>query len=140
MDRKDSNTNGEPQHISCVWFDELLNYLKANHPGFELTKLAADLDCHRERIRKIRQGESVLTLADVDVLRKKYGVNLLFLTDHREPFQLSGELSIVNEPNVNYGTDLKKENNQLRDQLSDKDKIIEMLEEKLGLAKHRKAS
>lgn len=127
------DTSLPAKHESCIWFDELLGWMEDNYPGFRLDKLADDLGCTTNRIRDVRKGKSVLDLKDLEVLRRKYGVNILFLTDHRQPHQLSGELSVVNEPGVQYGNDLKKENEMLRHALSDKEKLIELYEEKLGV-------
>ena len=120
------------QHISCKYFDELLRYLESEHPGFTLNRLADDLGCTTNRILRIRKGDGILTMHDLEVLRKKYSVNLLWLTDGLKPYKLTRDLQVVSEPTEEYKTDLKRELEILKELCRSKDDVIALLRQRLG--------
>lgn len=138
MGKKLYNKNIAAKHESCIWFDELCAHLEDSYPGFGFGRLADDLDCTTNRIRDIRKGKSVLEITDIDVLRKKYGVNLLFLTDHSPPYQLSGELSIVSEPSSRYGRSAEEEIAELKKTNALQEEIIALLREKYEPKREKK--
>jgi len=115
------------KHVSCRHFDSVINYLQNTQPGFLLNTLAEKMDCTPERIRRIRDGKFVLSLIDVDVLKKQYQINPMYLLEGRLPMLLIGDMQIVNEPQAQYGNSLAEENKLLKQTIEDKNRIIELL-------------
>lgn len=124
-----------PKHVSCDYFNLLVSALEKDHKDFSLTKLASELDCSTERIRRIRLGIYELGAGDITVLMDKYQANPLYLLRGKLPMRISdSNLSLVNETQAVYGpAQVMEENSQLRQQLLEKDKTIQDKEKIIGL-------
>jgi hypothetical protein len=128
-------------HISCKYFDEVVQQLQDTQPGFFLQQLAQNMDITTQQIRRIRKGEFVLDMRDLDVLKKSYQINPLYLLEGSLPMFGIGELAQVNEPRVAYGNaNLAEENKLLRQALEDKNRIIELQEQQLNKKAKQKRS
>jgi hypothetical protein len=136
-----------PKHVSCDYFNLLVSTLEKDHKDFSLTKLASELDCSTERIRRIRLGIYELGAGDITVLMDKYQANPLYLLRGKLPMRISdSNLSLVNEAQAVYGpAQVMEDNKLLQEQLiqknktiEDKEKIIGLYEKQLGISSDAK--
>lgn len=114
-----------PAHICCTYFDSAITYLERNHPEFLLKRLAEQIGCSTETIRRKRQGQQIPDAVDLSTLASHYQISPLYLLSGISPIAFKvNTAGIVNEAEVPYNTGLVAELNQLRLTLADKEKII----------------
>lgn len=113
------------QHISNQSFAALMNHLKDNLDGFEMKKLAEEMKCTYERLRRIKNEDGVLNVFDIEFLRKKYNVNELYFFRKKVPMFLEGPAPALVEQEANNA--MEQQVIQLKSQLKDKEEIIRLL-------------
>jgi hypothetical protein len=125
-------------HHTCPYFDSFILHLQEEWRGFTLNELAEQIKCTTERIRRIRIGEGMMDVNDISTLMEYYQANPVFLLTGKKPYRITGDMQIVSEPGIAYGRTAAEENKYLKKMLADKEKLIEMYEEKLKQPKPRK--
>ena len=110
-------------------FDEVCKILNTTDKSFRLGEMATLMKTTPQKIRRLRAGTSILNVAELDVLMKHYYVNPTYLVTGQPPMMLMGENAVA-EPRAEYQKQsaLKKENEELKQRLEEKDKMIALLE------------
>lgn len=109
------------KHKSCLYFDDVVNYLVNTHAQLRMEDLAMDLGMTTETMRRKRKGVSIPDCKEVEVLYRKYSINPMYFFGDRNILQQPKDTeSFVSEPEVVYKTKLdscKEENKLLREMI-----------------------